>query len=208
MIFFKVNDKFLNTSIIFVNSAIQGKKIINIEELHLNLLVDEKMNVKLINLFTNNLITNKKNYSILQEDQINDIIQKILKYQPNLIFHTKETYALGKIVQRNKHPKSDKLAILKVDFKNFEKQIITNTTYSLENMYFLFALEGFITFNAEEIKESKVLDNISQGMILSSKSLNLSIENDKLTKILNDEKIVNKYWGNNIKKLLNDLQEI
>lgn len=83
---------------------------------------------------------------------------------------------VGKVVDKKTHPNSDKLFVLKVDFKDNKLQIITNLKDVNINQNYLFALDGATLANGTKIKESKVLNILSQGMIVSYKSLGLDKE--------------------------------
>ncbi len=83
-------------------------------------------------------------------------------------------YQIGLVKEIQKHPTSDKLKVLKVEFKNnLERQIITNVQDVQQNRKYLFATPGSITFFGKRIIESKVMNVLSSGMIMSYKSLGI-----------------------------------
>ena len=83
-------------------------------------------------------------------------------------------YQIGLVKEIQKHPASDKLKVLKVEFKNnLERQIITNVQDVQQNRKYLFATPGSITFSGKRIIESKVMNVLSSGMIMSYKSLGI-----------------------------------
>lgn len=83
---------------------------------------------------------------------------------------------IGKILDKKMHPNSEKLFVLDVEFENQKLQIITNVKDVTINKKYLFALNGATLANGIEIKESKVMNVLSQGMIVSYNSLGIKKE--------------------------------
>ena len=63
-----------------------------------------------------------------------------------------------------------------MQFKFYEKQIITNLKNIEQNKNYLFAIDGAITSSGLKIVESKISNTLSQGMIMSYKSLGIDKE--------------------------------
>ena len=85
-------------------------------------------------------------------------------------------YKIGKVVEIKQHSSNPNLSILKVQFKFYEKQIITNLKNIEQNKNYLFAIDGAITSSGLKIVESKISNTLSQGMIMSYKSLGIDKE--------------------------------
>ena len=85
-------------------------------------------------------------------------------------------YKIGKVIETKQHSANPNLTILKVQFKFYEKQIITNLKNIEQNKNYLFAIDGAITSSGLKIVESKISNTLSQGMIMSYKSLGIDKE--------------------------------
>lgn len=85
-------------------------------------------------------------------------------------------YKIGKVIETKQHSANPNLTILKVRFKFYEKQIITNLKNIEQNKNYLFAIDGAITSSGLKIVESKISNTLSQGMIMSYKSLGIDKE--------------------------------
>ena len=83
-------------------------------------------------------------------------------------------FKIGYVIEKTQHPSSEKLFILKVQFKNECLQIITNVASVEQDKHYLFALNGATTYSGLSIKESKVMNVLSQGMIVSYESLGMN----------------------------------
>ncbi|VEU75408.1 phenylalanyl-tRNA synthetase subunit beta [Mycoplasmopsis maculosa] len=171
-VFFNLNDKYKNTSIIYFDASIKVSKTDTYDDFII--FRDEDYNVNSINLLKSSLININKDFSILNLIDLSEFVKKILMLNKNYKFNEKPNFALGKIIKREVHPKSDKLFVLEVDFNTETRQIITNTTYTLENKYFFWCLPGSITANGLEITSGKVMNVDSLGMLCSSESLRLN----------------------------------
>ena len=79
-------------------------------------------------------------------------------------------FSIGKILERNLHPKSDKLFLLKVKTDK-ELQIVTNSTNSLVGKYVVVANIGATLPSGTEIKHSKVMGVESEGMLCGGETL-------------------------------------
>ncbi|WP_416737939.1 TyrS-associated PheT N-terminal domain-related protein TapR [Mycoplasmopsis meleagridis] len=208
MIFFKIDDKFPDSTIVFVDSSINATKVIQLNKSKISCLVDENNNVKLINYYEP--IKLDRTYGFLPIDLQNSIISKIKNENKELMFNKKEFFKLGKIIKREKHPNSDKLALLTVDYKKFKNQIITNTTFTNEDKFFIFALEGAITAQGDEIKSGKILSIESNGMLASPKALGIKKYDknnwEEFINLINQSEFINKYWGNDLTEIITKLQ--
>ncbi|WP_051617850.1 TyrS-associated PheT N-terminal domain-related protein TapR [Mycoplasmopsis iners] len=205
MIFFKVNDKFKDTTMLFVDTRIKPTKELKAKNGKFSLLVDKNNQVKLINYFKE--LDLNANYGLLDNDLVSTIGAEIINEFPQVKINHQNYYELGKIVKRAQHPKSEKLAILTVDFKDKVLQIITNTTYTLENMFFVFALPGTMTAKGDEILEGSLLNEKSQGMLASPTTLGFTKESsqeyfDRFINFINQEEISEQFWGKGVKELI------
>lgn len=82
----------------------------------------------------------------------------------------KPWFIIGKVISREEHPKSSKLFVLKVKTDR-ELQIVTNSLNSLPKKHVVVANVGAILPSGVEIKESKVMGVLSQGMLCGSETL-------------------------------------
>ncbi|VEU60054.1 phenylalanyl-tRNA synthetase subunit beta (plasmid) [Mesomycoplasma conjunctivae] len=207
-IFFNLNSKFKNTKIIYFDTTI-NKKTMDIYE-DMVVFRDENFNVNSVNLLNaKSKKRDEKIFGFLNENETKKLVNKLHKYNKKYLLKSIKYFRIGKIVERKKHPKSDRLFVLKIDFGNEVKQIITNTTYTLENKYFTFCLPGSITANGLEILDGKIMNVESDGMLCSAESLDLEAKSYKefeegfFNNVLEEEK--QKYLGKEIQELLPEL---
>lgn len=104
-----------------------------------------------------------KNFLIKNFDQLNET-------------HFENPIKVGQIKNISDHPQSPKLKILQVQFLDAELQIITNVQDLKVDHKYLFALDGAILANAMEIKNTKVINVASQGMIVSYQAIGINQE--------------------------------
>ncbi len=110
---------------------------------------------------------------------VSDELKKVLmvKFSNYLVEDDFEPfYIVGQILQLSNHPKNERLKVMKVNFGNEEKQIITNLSSVKENEKYLFATSGSIIYSGTRIVDSKMMDVLSQGMIMTYKSLGIDKE--------------------------------
>ncbi|WP_156933772.1 TyrS-associated PheT N-terminal domain-related protein TapR [Mycoplasma simbae] len=108
---------------------------------------------------------------------------------------------IGKIIERENHPKSEKLFVLRVDFGYSTKTIITNTLYTTVGKYLAWYANGIITPDGTVIKTGEVMNVASEAMLCSATSLNLpkyedEFKNDVLSSVDLSKK--DKYLGSTI----------
>ncbi|EGV00558.1 hypothetical protein MCSF7_02599 [Mycoplasmopsis columbina SF7] len=203
MIFFNLNNKYKNTNLIFVDTRVKPTQVDFYETF--SILRDDNFNIKLINFF--HPVNLENDYQILDKNVVEHIKKEVLVKNNDYKFNNEMLFALGKIIKREVHPKSEKLAILTVEIKNGQIQIVTNTTYTLENMYFVFALPGSITAKGEEILEGSLLNVKSEGMLASVTSLGLTKDDnfnefEKFIKFINKKEVYEKYFNADIQYLI------
>ncbi|WP_406616879.1 TyrS-associated PheT N-terminal domain-related protein TapR [Mycoplasmopsis adleri] len=200
-IYFNINDKFKDTLIIYYDSRINTTK----EDYYENYVVfrDEKFNVKSVNVLNYPEAKEYSHFGLLNYKTDENIKKDLLKLNSNYHFNDDLNYfRIGKIIKREAHPKSEKLFVLQVDFKDEVKQIITNTLYTLENKYFVWCMPGSITSKGLEIKDGEVMGVKSLGMLCSSESLDLNEKKtNEFAEFLN--KCNDNFLGKNIFEVLN-----
>ncbi|AIA29205.1 hypothetical protein MCFN_00120 [Mycoplasmopsis californica] len=169
-------------------------EIINLEKSKLIVHYDKNtMNVASV-VIEQNSINHLKQWSIASDNFKSKIEENINKNtEKQYIFTDKATINVGKIIERSPHPKSEKLFVLKVDFGNEVKQIITNTTYTSKGKYLAWYNAGSLSPDGNEIKLGEVMGVSSEGMLCSADSLGLTdfkeeFENDVLASIENNQK--------------------
>lgn len=109
---------------------------------------------------------------------LNDLAKKFLLNKFNNYLTEKDFddfFMIGEVVEIEQHPNSDKLKVLQVQFNDQKRQIITNYQDTKKQKY-LFAINGATTYQGLVIKNSKVMNVESQGMIMSYKSLGIDQE--------------------------------
>ena len=129
----------------------------------------------------------KEGFHKINFEQKKYLLDKFSKYLKEEDFDA--FYKIGTIKKISKHPSSDKLKILNVIFSDKERQIITNVQIVEENKNYLFATNGSITYSGLRIIDSKVMNEKSEGMIMSYKSLGIEKEGlvDCSNSSINDE---------------------
>ncbi len=209
-LFYNLNSKYKNASVIHINCTIKP----NFKDQYQDIVVfrDENFNVNSINIFNQSLIKNMpENFGYLDSSLEKRWLNKIKKLNNKYNFIIPQYFRVGKVIKRENHPNTDKLYILTVDFGDSQKTIITNTTYTLENRMFIFALAGAITATGTEIMVNKVMGISSEGMVCSYTSLDLNNEKNKelfegkLFYNLNDKDKA-KYLGAELPIILRDFK--
>ncbi|EIN14811.1 Hypothetical protein MAGb_4200 [Mycoplasmopsis agalactiae 14628] len=198
-ILFNISSKFENNAIAFFNTNINDSHA----DFYDDMVVfrDENFNVSSVNLLNYKTADLGKKFKILNTDEYNEledlILSKSSKYKIQRIKH----FIIGKILKREVHPKSQKLFVLEVDFKENKRQIVTNTTYTTEGKYFVWCLPGSITATGLKITEGEILEVKSYGMLCSAQSLGFSeIQAKKLDELL--QKCDDSYLGLEVSNLL------
>ncbi|MGV2392492.1 UNVERIFIED_CONTAM: hypothetical protein O8I53_05665 [Campylobacter lari] len=164
---------------------------------------DHNFNIKSVNYYGFNNLDKLRYFGYLNENDYKKIKNEILALNPEYKFNELKYFTLGKIKERKIHPKSEKLFILTVDFNSFESQIITNTTYTLENKYFFFCQPGSITAKGLEILKGQVMNEQSDGMLCSAESLGLTEEETERFQKFLDEKSNDNALGKDVNEILN-----
>ncbi|MCS4536565.1 tRNA-binding protein [Mycoplasma sp. CSL7475-4] len=208
---FNYNKEFKNTFELVFNSSIQSEKnlVINTDEykFSINYANSNDLRVSSIIVSSKNQLIEQKQFSIASNHLINTIIEKINKNTEfKFIFEDIANIKIGKIIERKSHPKSEKLFVLKVNFGEYSKTIITNTTYTTEGKYLAWYMNGSITPGGLIIKNGEVMGVMSEGMLCSADSLSLSeytneFENNVLAKISEPD----NYLGKNIETVYTEL---
>lgn len=85
---------------------------------------------------------------------------------------------VGKIVNCQKHPHSEKLQICNVDVKDEILSIVCGATNARENILVVVALDGAILYNGVQIKNGTVLKVASAGMLCSARELGIKVPNE------------------------------
>ncbi|WP_029513475.1 TyrS-associated PheT N-terminal domain-related protein TapR [Mycoplasmopsis primatum] len=199
-LFFNINDKFKNTQIIFYNTDINDSYI-DYYDLY-TVFRDKNFNVSSINFFAYKTTKKEKKFGVLSVNKSKQIESELLKLNNKYRFKTEPYFLIGKIIKRQEHPKSAKLYVLQVLFgKDNIKQIITNTTYTTENKYFVWCMPGSITSKGIKIHNGKILDIDSAGMLCTTESLDLDLQQSQLmNELLN--KCDDSFLGKDIFKVL------
>ncbi len=143
-----------------------------------------------INIFNyQNYFNVKEGYHKINDEQKQYLLNKFNSYLKEEDFD--DFYKIGKVNKIKQHSSSDKLKILNVEFKNENKQIITNVQTLEEGKNYLFATNGSITYSGLRIIDSKVMNVKSEGMIMSYKSLGINKDEiiDCSNMSINDEYI-------------------
>ncbi|WP_435130070.1 TyrS-associated PheT N-terminal domain-related protein TapR [Mycoplasma sp. 6243] len=168
-----LNKFFSNTSIIFVDAKVVINKQIRTQ--NAIFFIDSQNNVNSINLLDNKLLDIKENqsYFTLNTEQ-KSILMQIAKTE-GLVIKDEQKFIYGEIIERNNHPNSDKLYILKINI-NKDKliQIVTNTADSQVGKIVVLALPGTVINDGSAVLLSKLLDVESFGMLSGYKSLGLN----------------------------------
>ncbi|MGZ9763001.1 TyrS-associated PheT N-terminal domain-related protein TapR [Mycoplasma sp. 5912] len=168
-----LNKFFSNTSIIFVDAKVVINKQIRTQ--NAIFFIDSQNNVNSINLLDNKLLDIKGNqsYFTLNTEQ-KSILMQIAKTE-GLVIKDEQKFIYGEIIERNNHPNSDKLYILKINI-NKDKliQIVTNTADSQVGKIVVLALPGTVINDGSAVLLSKLLDVESFGMLSGYKSLGLN----------------------------------
>ncbi len=125
-------------------------------------------------IITRNLINKFINLSNITDIEIinalNSLGYEVEKY--NKLSNLNKGVVLGKIIDYDKAPNTDFLNLTKIDIgKSKNLEIICGANNLYIDMYVLVALPGAQLGNGAQIKESKIKDYISQGMLCSATEL-------------------------------------
>lgn len=168
----KFKSNFENIAIAFINMNVNVTKQLKFE----NFIVfcDDNYNINSVNILDLSKLKLEKNELFFSADSKLKIalekelkkLDKNLKLDENLV----EFFTFAKVLEVEKHPKSDSLFVLKLDAKrDKEVQIVTNSTLVKKDMIILIANPGSVTAKGDVILKSSVMGIESQGMIMSYK---------------------------------------
>lgn len=153
-----------------------------------NEVIFEKENeVVAINIF--NYKNEKINSTIVKHEHIKEILEKYFEKYEN-------PYEVGKIIEVEKHPKSEKLNICQVQLKEKIIQIVCGASNVEIGIKVIVAKVGTVMINGQKIEESKVIDIQSQGMICSYKELGIEDNSEGIAIVENE--IGNEYYKGEI----------
>lgn len=153
---------------------------------------DDNYNINSVNILDLSKLKLEKNELFFSADSKLKIalekelkkLDKNLKLDENLV----EFFTFAKVLEVEKHPKSDSLFVLKLDAKrDKEVQIVTNSTLVKKDMIILIANPGSVTAKGDVILKSSVMGIESQGMIMSYKNAAVDKDGVFTTK---DEKLI------------------
>lgn len=186
----KFKSNFENIAIAFINMNVNVTKQLKFE----NFIVfcDDNYNINSINILDLSKLKLEKNELFFSADSklktaLEKELKKLdknLKLGENLV----EFFTFAKVLEVEKHPKSDSLFVLKLDAKrDKEVQIVTNSTLVKKDMIILIANPGSVTAKGDVILKSSVMGIESQGMIMSYKNAAVDKDGVFTTK---DEKLI------------------
>lgn len=125
-----------------------------------------------INIFNySNYFSLDEGYHLINNEAKDYLLKKFSNYLKEEDFES--FYQIGKINKIENHPFNDKLRILQIEFNKTNLQIVTNVQTLNEGNKYLFAMNGAILANGNQIIESKIGNVLSQGMIVSFNSLGI-----------------------------------
>lgn len=105
-------------------------------------------------------------------------------------------YVIGHILEKEKHPKSDKLNICQVDLGEEQVQIVCGAKNVEKGQKVIVSKVGAVMPSGLIIKPSKLLDVPSNGMITSLFELSLNDDKSQGIAVLkNDAKVGTPYYG-------------
>lgn len=186
----KFKSNFENIAIAFINMNVNVTKQLKFE----NFIVfcDDNYNINSVNILDLSKLKLEKNELFFSADSklktaLEKELKKLdknLKLDENLV----EFFTFAKVLEVEKHPKSDSLFVLKLDAKrDKEVQIVTNSTLVKKDMIILIANPGSVTAKGDVILKSSVMGIESQGMIMSYKNAAVDKDGVFTTK---DEKLI------------------
>ncbi|UBX99650.1 TyrS-associated PheT N-terminal domain-related protein TapR [Mycoplasmopsis synoviae] len=186
----KFKSNFENIAIAFINMNVNVTKQLKFE----NFIVfcDDNYNINSVNILNLSKLKLEKNELFFSADSklktaLEKELKKLdknLKLGENLV----EFFTFAKVLEVEKHPKSDSLFVLKLDAKrDKEVQIVTNSTLVKKDMIILIANPGSVTAKGDVILKSSVMGIESQGMIMSYKNAAVDKDGVFTTK---DEKLI------------------
>ncbi|TQC51540.1 hypothetical protein E1I18_01975 [Mycoplasmopsis mucosicanis] len=205
--------EFNNTYELIYDSSIEADAIKKFDSKEFDLVVNFNASSNIVSSIILvdkvDFIKDKRVWTIAHKNIVDTVEKSIrAKDENHLIFNKNANICVGRIVARNKHPKSEKLYVLDVDFKSFKCQIVTNTLYTTPDKILAFYLPGSITPDAQVIKLGEVMNVKSEGMLCSAASLKLDkytdlFENDVLKNL--PITLKNEYIGKNIDAIFPEL---
>lgn len=99
----------------------------------------------------------------------------------------KPAYIVGEITSIEKHPKSEKLNVCQVNLGDYTEQIVCGASNVQEGIKVIVSRVGAVMPNGMEIKESKLINVQSNGMITSYKELGIKSSQETGIAILNED---------------------
>ena len=124
----------------------------------------------------------------LSPEQIGETLTNIGLELENLIdYSSYSKFVVATITDFKKHPNADKLKICQVDNGQKSFQVICGAPNVKKGMRSIFANEGmFIPGTETTLKKGKIRGEISEGMLLSERELNLSDDHEGIIEINKD----------------------
>ena len=95
-----------------------------------------------------------------------------------------EFYRVGKVVTRDRHPDADRLSLCTVDIGEGEpRQIVCGATNFAAGDTVAVALPGAVLPDGTVLRKAKLRGQVSDGMMLSERELELSNEHDGIMRL-------------------------
>ncbi len=141
-------------------------------------------------LQASNHFTNLSDGMLVITDEFMKNFNKILesKSLENIDYVNQDTFMVGKVVEIEEHPDSDHMHICKVDVGTSTLQIVCGASNVSNNKLVVVATIGTIMPSGLVIEPSKLRGVASDGMLCSSRELNLPIVHAPGILILDEKK--------------------
>lgn len=173
----KLEENFNNKAIITFNTELKVEKSFISNDFIINLDSKNKVHsaiLKNANKYIDNY-SQKRNFFSLDLVHLPELTH--IFSENNFEYDNFKKFVKAKILDKQNHPKSDKLYVIELEYGSEKtRKIVTNSTEVIIGDEIFFIMPGSIIFDGTEIVNGQVMGVDSPGMLLSYKSLGLENE--------------------------------
>lgn len=173
----KLSENFSNKAIITFNTELKVEKLFNTSDFCVNLDAKNRVHSVVLKNAEKHITdyNNKRNFFSLDLVNLTDLLHILNVNQFEYSDYKK--FVKGKILNKQSHPKSEKLFIIEIEHEEEKtRKIVTNSAEVQIGDEIFFIMPGSIIYDGTEIVNGQVMGIDSPGMLLSYKSLGLEKE--------------------------------
>ncbi|UCU26526.1 TyrS-associated PheT N-terminal domain-related protein TapR [Mycoplasma anserisalpingitidis] len=173
----KLSENFSNKAIITFNTELKVEKLFNTSDFCVNLDAKNRVHSVVLKNAEKHITDYNTKHNFFSLDLVNltDLLHILNVNQFEYSDYKK--FVKGKILDKQSHPKSEKLFIIEIEHgEEKTRKIVTNSAEVQIGDEIFFIMPGSIIYDGTEIVNGQVMGIDSPGMLLSYKSLGLEKE--------------------------------